>query len=359
MSKDTKSESNGVPKHLKSGDYLDGPDDPDFNDYGFVSPETNDFYRKYMATAPSTITFPTAPTKATKPKAASKQSKEAKKVPGPRTCCTTKAAYDPDEERKLKNKEIKPKIKRAQTAAPMDFQALLQLAEKNQHEPTKMPAVAKKQTPSRLLTAREKLELEDRARRQQERKLQAKVCTPEPQKPIADSQPVNPVTPKLEKTNPICADRSYTAISNIKLLRKKPAISTNYVLEATPEFLKAAAARRAVADDGSISKIVLELKSESKQQESADETDYDSDLDDFIDDSECQPDISSYIRNIFGYDKRKYSDRDMDDSGMESSYAQVQHEEQISKRLGLQEDLEDMRLEAMQKKMKMDRNKKK
>ncbi|KAH8276377.1 hypothetical protein KR026_009104, partial [Drosophila bipectinata] len=84
-----------------------------------------------------------------------------------------------------------------------------------------------------------------------------------------------------------------------------------------------------------------------------DDSEYDSELDDFIDDGDCEEDISSHIRDIFGYDKRRYRDIDDDDRGMESSYAQMQREEFISKKLGMQEDLEDMRMEAMLKKRKM------
>ncbi|XP_030242901.1 protein SPT2 homolog [Drosophila navojoa] len=84
-----------------------------------------------------------------------------------------------------------------------------------------------------------------------------------------------------------------------------------------------------------------------------DDSEYDSDLADFIDDGDCNEDISSHIRDIFGYDKRRYRDMDDDDAEMESSFAQVQREEFISKKLGLQEDLEDMRMEALHKKRKM------
>lgn len=57
-------------------------------------------------------------------------------------------------------------------------------------------------------------------------------------------------------------------------------------------------------------------------------------MDDFIDDGDCNEDISSHIRDIFGYDKRRYRDLDDDDAEMESSFAQVQREEYISKKLG-------------------------
>lgn len=35
------------------------------------------------------------------------------------------------------------------------------------------------------------------------------------------------------------------------------------------------------------------------------ESDYDSEMDDFIDDGDCEQDYSSEIRKIFGYDKSR------------------------------------------------------
>ena len=72
--------------------------------------------------------------------------------------------------------------------------------------------------------------------------------------------------------------------------------------------------------------------------------------DDFIDDSEV-PDVSQHIREIFGYDKRKYADFD-DDDIQESSFGQIQKEEQRSAKIGRKEDLEDMKMELMKKKEK-------
>jgi len=36
-----------------------------------------------------------------------------------------------------------------------------------------------------------------------------------------------------------------------------------------------------------------------------DDDDYDSEMDDFIDDGDCEDDYSSHIKEIFGYDKSK------------------------------------------------------
>lgn len=55
----------------------------------------------------------------------------------------------------------------------------------------------------------------------------------------------------------------------------------------------------------------------------------------------------------------RYRDEDFDDSQMESDYRTVMREEFLSKKAGIQEDLEDMRMEAEEKKLKDMRKKKK
>lgn len=82
------------------------------------------------------------------------------------------------------------------------------------------------------------------------------------------------------------------------------------------------------------------------------DSEYDSEMDDFIDDGDEEEDYSSQIRAIFGYDKSRYRDEDYDDREMESTFAQQMREEYISKKIGLMEDLEDMRMEEEEKKMK-------
>merc|ERR1711962_762457 len=91
--------------------------------------------------------------------------------------------------------------------------------------------------------------------------------------------------------------------------------------------------------------------------ESDSEDEYDSEMDDFLDDSEANVDISKEIRSIFGYDKRKYRDEsDDDDRSMENNrFSSIMMEEARSARIGRQEDLEDMRREEEElrrKKMK-------
>ncbi|KAH0557627.1 protein SPT2 homolog [Cotesia glomerata] len=85
-----------------------------------------------------------------------------------------------------------------------------------------------------------------------------------------------------------------------------------------------------------------------------DEEEYDSELDDFIDDDphDGTEDYSKYISEIFGYDKSKYANFDDEDDNMESNYAQQLREEFVSTKIGIMEDLEDIRQENLEKKRK-------
>lgn len=69
----------------------------------------------------------------------------------------------------------------------------------------------------------------------------------------------------------------------------------------------------------------------------SDDEDYDSEMDDFIDDSEADlGHISAEIGKIFGYDKRRFEDDyESDGECMESSVGQLMREEQRSLRIGV------------------------
>ncbi|KRX96787.1 Protein SPT2 -like protein [Trichinella pseudospiralis] len=94
------------------------------------------------------------------------------------------------------------------------------------------------------------------------------------------------------------------------------------------------------------------LSSESFDDEEEEE---DSDLEDFIDDSPMDDaeDYSKEIRRMFKYDPTKYKHLDkLDDRRMEASYADICREEAHSARMGLLEDLEELRREESRKKKK-------
>ncbi|XP_005380481.1 PREDICTED: protein SPT2 homolog [Chinchilla lanigera] len=84
-----------------------------------------------------------------------------------------------------------------------------------------------------------------------------------------------------------------------------------------------------------------------RDYEEEEDDEYDPEMDDFIEDEgEPQEEISKHIREIFGYDRKKYKDEsDYALRYMESSWKEQQKEEAKSLRLGMQEDLEEMRRE--------------
>jgi len=98
----------------------------------------------------------------------------------------------------------------------------------------------------------------------------------------------------------------------------------------------------------------------SNRIESDDEDEYDSEMDDFIDDSDTKMDVSAEIAKMFGYNRHKYRDEDFDDRDMENNrFSDIMKEEARSARIGRMEDLEDIRREEEEnrrKKMRKQRN---
>ncbi|KAH8345050.1 hypothetical protein KR059_001500, partial [Drosophila kikkawai] len=369
---------------------------------------------------------------------------------------SSKTLYDPEAEKReeenkkrLAEQQNRAKLKRAAQPPPMDFQALLRLAEQKQHEPVVFAQPEKKKEPERLLSAKEKREAEERQRYREERaqrdklresggenkpkaaasqgpsrmepngripKLSSPAKPPPPAsssnakaKPIdtfkrpavtAATQPVKASSSSLSSSqssshsssshrNPAASTKLSMSSNNNKTVATvatKPAEKSSssssgssskvapppqasrnpYALAHKNGTVRAFPPIDRPAGSGSLAKKQKLAPADVKNKTSKpppsgykrricddDESEYDSELDDFIDDGDCEEDISSHIRSIFGYDRRRYRDQDDDDRGMESSFAQMQREEFISKKLGLQEDLEDMRKEAMHKKLKM------
>ena len=94
--------------------------------------------------------------------------------------------------------------------------------------------------------------------------------------------------------------------------------------------------------------------SSSNRIESDDEDEYDSEMDDFIDDSDTKMDVSAEIAKMFGYNRHKYRDEDFDDRDMENNrFSDIMKEEARSARIGRMEDLEDIRREEEEKRRKM------
>lgn len=387
---------------------------------------------------------------------------------------SSKTLYDPEaEERKKREEEsiqkAKAKAKRPPQPPPLDFQALLRLAEKKQHEPVAIATPDRKKEPERLLSAREKREQEERQRWKEQRAQRDRMREMEAAKPkeqqrkessssgaAAMRMEPNSRIPKLNKTSnatttPTPTTSTAKSSSATSDSHKRPAAaatapsaklsastkpatngsssssskrppgssstaassssSTKATASSSAKPAAAAAAApqsrnpyaaankagatrefpprefpprdiiktrtmpqlevqrrrqqtearagRAGPPPGAAARPRQPEKSECAKQIKVDlvtfklsfscpflllpraeriydedDSEYDSELDDFIDDGGCEEDISSHIRDIFGYDKRRYRDLDEDDDRMESSYAQMQREEFISKKLG-------------------------
>uniref|UniRef100_A0A3B4GE00 Protein SPT2 homolog n=1 Tax=Pundamilia nyererei TaxID=303518 RepID=A0A3B4GE00_9CICH len=102
------------------------------------------------------------------------------------------------------------------------------------------------------------------------------------------------------------------------------------------------------------------ITSAYKRKYEDEEDEYDSEMDDFIDDGgEVQEEISKHIKEIFGYDRSRYRDEsDYALKFMESSWKDLQKEEARSLRMAVQEDLEEERREEEELKRKNVKRKK-
>ncbi|XP_067640239.1 protein SPT2 homolog isoform X2 [Eurosta solidaginis] len=518
MLKVTKSANKSVLEDAVDGDNTAGSMTGQ-DDYGYVSTEANAFYAKYIEKVKDVKEdkgfAPSRPqslkdlsgTKERVKAALTREIEEKKSHKGQRTSSITSTAststsnsssnkepsivrphsssssktlYDPEaerleEERKKREEEQQRRKNRKPLPPPMDFQALLKLAEQKQHEPIEILPVVKKE-PERLLTLKEKMELEERqrareARERREREQKKERITGASNSkerrendPTGSSVPTTRTEPngRIPKLNQAYKSSSSTTIASsstkpagasIKCaitstngikkptLTASPSTSTSASLSSqkpssakqinsiASKSMPSTATNTSKASSsvtgssninstsGSSKKLYNNLSNKNSYNGASrefpprdttsvkprqfpptdvqktrqlphdmqklrqfpppdmqrsrgkdikkpppnkrlriedDDSEYDSEMDDFIDDGDEEEDYSSHIRAIFGYDKQKYRDLDdEDDAAMESNFAQVQREEYISKKIGIQEDLEDMKLEAMEKQRKM------
>nr|CAB3485386.1 unnamed protein product [Digitaria exilis] len=78
-----------------------------------------------------------------------------------------------------------------------------------------------------------------------------------------------------------------------------------------------------------------------------------------FDEDEDEEDPLAMIRNMFGYDPRKYQGRDDDDSDMEADFATIEREEKRSARIARQEDEEQLRLIEEEERREQERKRRK
>lgn len=517
---------------------MQGPEQPDEDDYGYVSQEASSIYQSLMSKLKATPEENKFSSTAGRPlgrgdlnstkdrvKSAILREREDEKL-GRRKPTTVsgggssssassslrsphtdsrsrKNLYDPkaekehEEERQRLEAEQKRRERMKKAAPPpMDFQHLLKLAEKKQHEPVQIEVPVKTKEPERLLTSKEKRELEEKRRRLDPNNKRKAEVPKEPEKGFVNgripklnstnpapssanrSMPNGKIVPSILKSSLMSKDRiapgSSSTNTSIKLHSHQAAHSTKSTIrpiESKPSNSLSSSSMKSAQSTGKMSAPLLvnrstanlkDLKPKQSSQKEViktrelapkdlhraremhskevvkprefppkdvgrtrdvintpkdvakprefpprdimrarefpprdvmrarefpprdiqrnglkrkmpppssamkrriigdddeDESEYDSELDDFIDDDDVEEDYSRHIKEIFGYDKSRYRDDYDDVDNMESTFAQQQREEFISKKIGMMEDLEDMKQEAEEKARKMKRRK--
>lgn len=173
---------------------LQGPNQPDEDDYGYVSQEAAAFYQKYMdkvkalpeedkfVRSKSTSKSDLSGTK-DRVKEAIRKEQEEKNNPhrtksksslsSSSSLSSKKDLYEPEIEQVKEEKKPAAQPKRP-PPPPLDFKELLRLAEKKQYEPLEIEVPIEKE-PERLLTKKQKRELEERKAYLEERERKEKL----------------------------------------------------------------------------------------------------------------------------------------------------------------------------------------
>lgn len=159
-----------------------------------------------------------------------------------------------------------------------------------------------------------------------------------PGRPVSSLGPGRPVSSSGLPTKPKCTVVSET-ISSKNIISRSSNGQINGMKPLLSGYRTAQGPHRLPFPTG--------YKRPREYEDDDDDDEYDSEMDDFIEDEgEPQEEISKHIREIFGYDRKKYKDEsDYALRYMESSWKEQQKEEAKSLRLGMQEDLEEMRRE--------------
>ncbi|ELU11363.1 hypothetical protein CAPTEDRAFT_228790 [Capitella teleta] len=314
-----------------------------------------------------------------------------------------KKEYRKDERKEEKKKEKpKPKVvKRNQGPPPMSFAQLMSIANTNQDKPvaadgTEKPIEKPKDKPQRPMTQEEKDRIERRKSKEYQHWLKHGGKMPalpshdkktkgrpepsskapssvnsRPQKPMEKPKVEEVAKKKMEAARPQKNGHSavgsnssskYGIVNEVVLScgkdnsRKRPSHDDDDD-EEKPQSTWDRIYNKVHKPKPPVKKPRIESEDEMDEYED-DFVEDDDELDDFIDDSEAV-DYSSAIRDIFGYDKRKYlNEREDDISDMEANFDQISREEKLSARIGLKEDLEDIKREQEELRMKALKKKK-
>lgn len=429
-----------------AGEKPTGPQQPDEDDYGYVSQESSVFYKQLMEKykspedekkangaqrsssshtpvkkrPPSTPnTSSSSSTSASSSKSASSSSSSTSKSPQQqsRSAPPGTKVFNP----KTQSAAAKPRPRPPPPVA--NFEELLKLAEQKQFEPIKVDVTDKLKKEERPMSAKEKREHEERMRIAEARKRRlendnydyrkaegppgpasSSVAASSGKKPPVPpvngnkQRPIRPVSTAAvpaatsSKSTPATSKPTSGPVNNkphgavgkssqppppVTKTRQFPPPDVPQRTRAFPPedvqrsktsrpFPPADVRRKERPPMSSHPRDIKRSRYEDEEEDEPprryssrnyedyddedDEDEYDSEMDDFIDDGPLgQADVSSCIKEIFGYDKSRYRDEDFDDRDMESSFAQQMREESYSRKVGRLEDEADMRQEALEK----------
>ncbi|CAG9761917.1 unnamed protein product [Ceutorhynchus assimilis] len=414
-----------------------GLDQPDEDDYGYVSQEASALYEKMMekySQMPEEPKFNLLKKKVssnlnnTKDRVRAALEKEREEAMQPHRRKRKKKDVEEDNkngekadspERTLENKQkdvAKPKKPRPAAPPPMSFTDLLKIAAQKQHEPIIIEE--KPQEEEKLYTKKQKKELEFEREWRKKRENRHKEMDRNSSNLAAESKILEKALTKSTTSEKptLIKEKDKLPLKQVKFASsiKKPSIINNKSSNSkndSPKSLAKVNNNNASSSSSSgshrsnvPSKSIPPRKNDivpkkgilgSKLKEfpprdllpkpqikqfpppdvrdikrkkpivasrgriiDDDDSEYDSELDDFIDDGDEGNDYSSYIKEIFGYDKSRYKGVDEEIDNMEASFAQQMKEEAISTKIGIMEDLEDIKKEEEEKRLKALRKKK-
>lgn len=232
---------------------LQGPDQPDEDDYGYVSQEASHFYKNLMDKYKSQPEEKIKGLKGQKAlsrdemknmkarvTAAINREKEEENQPHrrqrqPKSHGSTETSKTVDSSSKYDKysgpSDEKPKVKPKPKRPPppiMDFNQLLKLAEQKQFEPIEVTVPVVKKGPERLMTTKEKIEFEERRAFTEAKEKRHRLGEKAPGKPISKTVVSNGKIPKLPpaKSNKTVPDRPKLSSTSREVLESKNKLKT-------------------------------------------------------------------------------------------------------------------------------------
>lgn len=320
---------------------LQGPDQPDEDDYGYVSHEANAFYSKLMQKY--TISNPEQKTvtvnERKKSKLSIKETLERTKTEL-NAASHSKKTYRTGEKDYIENANVKtalnsnlnfeqqkkerskpiPKV----TSTPLAFSELLKIAEQKQHEPIEISVPVGPKQEERLMSKKEKLEYEEKMKHMKymkKRRIEAEKGYKSMDMKSVPKENNSASTDAIKETQSLkkyeSPKVSFQHIEKSKTTQKvanrvSPSSSTESNKLSTKVKLKTEICEKPSQSNSSNRPIgkspkyneKVRLKEVAiKRRIIDDDSDNDS-MDSFIDDGDVE-DVSSYIKEIFGYDKSR------------------------------------------------------